>query len=48
MDWPPQSPNLKVINAVWDHFDREWNKRQHVQGIQRRSECPLRSLKKYF
>ena len=26
MDWPPQSPDLTIIEAVWDHLDREINK----------------------
>ena len=25
---PPQSLDLKIIEAVWDHLDRERNKRQ--------------------
>ena len=25
---PPQSPELNIIEAVWDHLDRERNKRQ--------------------
>jgi len=24
----PQSPDLNIIEAVWDHLDRERNKRQ--------------------
>lgn len=28
MDWPPQSLKLNVIEAVWCHRGREWNKRQ--------------------
>jgi len=27
---PPQSPNLNIIEAVWDHPDRERNKRQQT------------------
>lgn len=26
MDWPPQTPDLNVIEAVWDQLDRERNK----------------------
>jgi len=25
---PPQSSDLNIIEAVWDHLDREWNKKQ--------------------
>ena len=28
MDWPPQSPDLNIIEAVWNHLDRETNKVQ--------------------
>ena len=28
MDCPPQSPDLNIIEAVWDHLDRERNKGQ--------------------
>ena len=28
MDWPPQSPDLNIIEAEWDHLDREINKGQ--------------------
>ena len=28
LDWPPQSPNLNIIEAVWDYLDRERNKKQ--------------------
>ena len=26
MEWSPQSPDLNIIEAVWDHLDRERNK----------------------
>ena len=26
MDWHPQRPDLNIIEAVWDHLDRERNK----------------------
>ena len=25
---PPQRADFNIIEAVWDHFDGEWNKRQ--------------------
>lgn len=28
MDWFPQSPDLKITAALWDHVDRQWRKRQ--------------------
>ena len=28
MDWPPQRPDLNIIEAVWDHLHRERNKGQ--------------------
>ena len=28
MDWSPLSPDLSIIEAVWDHLDRELNKGQ--------------------
>lgn len=28
MIWPFHNPNLDVTEAVWDHLDRERNKRQ--------------------
>ena len=27
-DWPPQSSDLNILEAVWDHMDRERNKGQ--------------------
>lgn len=26
IDWPSQSLNLSIIEVVWDHLNREWNK----------------------
>ena len=28
MDQPPHSPDLNIIEAVWDHLDREKDKEQ--------------------
>ena len=28
MNWPPQSADLNIIEAVWDHLDRERNQGQ--------------------
>lgn len=33
MDWPPQRPVVTVIEAVWDHVEREQNKRQKSFGM---------------
>ena len=45
MDRPPQSPDLNIIEAVWDHVDREQNKRQ--KHPKKSFECPSRSLENY-
>ena len=26
MEWPPQSPDLNIIEAIWDHLDRKTTK----------------------
>ena len=28
MDWPPQTLDLNIIEAEWDHLDKERNKRE--------------------
>ena len=43
---PPQSPNLKAIEAVWDLVDREWNKRQ-LTSKEELLGCPSKSLENY-
>ena len=43
---PPQSPDLGITGAVWDHLDGETNKK--AANIQRRAlECASRSLENY-
>lgn len=34
IDWPPQSMDLNITPTMWDHPDREQNKRQHPKRIQ--------------
>ena len=33
MDWPPLSPDLNIIEAVWDHLDRKINKVQPKEEL---------------
>lgn len=28
MDWPPQSLHLNITEAVWDHLDTDWTKKE--------------------
>lgn len=45
-DLPPQSQDLNVNEAVWDHLDGKWNKgSQHPKMS---FECPLRTLQNYL
>lgn len=30
MDWPPLSRDLNIIEPLWEHLDREINKRQPI------------------
>ena len=32
MEWPPQSPDLNIIEAVWDYLDKE--------KVKNRTTCP--------
>ena len=36
MDWLPQSPDLNIIEAVWDHLDRERNERSRSGKYRRK------------
>lgn len=42
MDWPPRTAELNIIEAEWDHFDREEN-----QDPKKSFQCPLGSLENY-
>jgi len=43
---PPQSLDLNIIDAAWDHLEREQHKK--AANIQRRViKCPSRSLENY-
>ena len=42
---PPQSPDLNIIEAVWDHLDRERNKRQPTS---KEELCPSRKPGELF
>lgn len=34
MDWPPQSLNLNIFKAAWDHPDREQKQRRALIVLQ--------------
>lgn len=42
MNWPPQTLDLNIIEAVWDHLDKERNKREPKSKEKLR--CAERSL----
>ena len=33
MDWPPQSPDLNIIEAVWNHLDQEINQSKSEEEL---------------
>ena len=32
MEWPPQSPNLNILESIWDHLEREKIEKQPKSG----------------
>lgn len=48
MDWPPQSLDLNITGAMWDHFDREPNKRKptSLNVLQKAREVSLKTTER--